>query len=65
MIQQQLSTAAQELHKFCRLSTTTMDQVTLVHIHLEDADEALDAGRFRDAQICLNLFWKVVREGYK
>ena len=65
MIQQQLSTAAQELPKFCRLSTTTMAQLTLVHIHLEEADQALESGRLRDAQICLNLFWKVVREGYK
>lgn len=65
MIQQQLSTAAQELRTFCEQSATTMAQVSQLCIHLEEADEALEAGRFRDAQICLNLFWKVVREGYK
>ena len=65
MIQQQLSTAAQELHKFCRLSATTMAQVSLLHIHLEEADDALEAGRAKDAQYCLNLFWGVIREDTK
>ena len=65
MIQQQLSTAAQELRKFYSTTSTTMAQVSLLHIHLEEADEALGAGRHKDAQHCLNLFWKVMREGLK
>jgi hypothetical protein len=63
MIQQQLATATQELHKSCAKASTTMTLVSLLNIHLEEADAALEAGKFKDAQHCLNLFWKVIREG--
>ena len=60
--QQQLATATKELHKFCNPdNSTTMAEASLSHIHIEDASEALEDGRFEDVQRCLNLFWKVIR----
>ena len=65
MLQLQLARAVQELHKLCRLPSTSMTEVRLLNTHLEEATVALDLGKYREVQHCLKVFYRATREDTK
>ena len=65
MLELQLARAVQELHKLCRLTSTSMTQVRLLNIHLEEATVAFDLGRYREVKHCLEVFYRATREDTK
>ncbi len=65
MLQLQLARAVQELHKLCRLPSTSMTEVRLLNTHLEEATVALDLGKYREVQHCLKVFYRATREDLK
>ena len=65
MLKLQLAKAVQHLHKLCRLPSTSMTEVRLLNMHLEEATVALDLGRYREVQYCLKVFYRATREDLK
>ena len=65
MLQLQLARAVQELHKLCRLPSTSMTEVRLLNTHLDEATVALDLGKYREVQHCLKVFYRATREDTK